>query len=62
MSDYLFKDNPEDPETGPDEESADPAIEQWLMSDYGSMTKPERIEMAESLDRYDVADRIRSEA
>lgn len=56
---FLFKDDPENPESGPDEETADPAIEKWLMEDYGDMTVAERIEMAESLDRYDVAEEIR---
>jgi hypothetical protein len=58
---FLFVDNPEDPEMGPDEKSAEPAIEDWLMNGFGSMTVAERIATAESLDRYDVADKIRAE-
>ena len=60
MGEFLFKDDPDNPESGPDEESAEPALEDWLLEDYGSMTVDERITMAESLDRYDIADRIRA--
>lgn len=60
MGEFLFKDDPDNPESGPDEESAEPALANWLLEDYGSMTVDERITMAESLDRYDIADRIRA--
>lgn len=61
MSEFYFTDDPQNPEQGPDEETAEPALEQWLLEDYGSMTVEERIAMAESLDRYDIADKIRNQ-
>lgn len=60
MSD-LFSEDEMRAEDGPDEETAEPALEQWLLEDYGSMTVEERITMAESLDRYDIADKIRNQ-
>ena len=61
MSDFYFKDDPANPESGPDDESAETALEQWLLEDYGSMTVEERIQAAEALDRYDIAEKIRNQ-
>lgn len=61
MSNFVFTDNPEDPEKGPDEESAEPMLEKWLLEDYGSMTMRERIQTAESLDEYGIAEKIRAQ-
>lgn len=58
---FIFEDDPNNPGIGPDEESAEAALEEWLMENYGSATVDERIAMAESLDRYDVADKIRQQ-
>lgn len=60
MSD-LFDEKAMMAEDGPDDESAEDGLEQWLLEDYGSMTVEERITMAESLDRYDIADKIRNQ-
>lgn len=60
MSD-LFSEEAMMAEDGPDDESAEPALEKWLLEDYGSSTAEERITMAESLDRYDIADKIRNQ-
>lgn len=60
MSD-LFSEEEMLNEAGPDDETAEPALEQWLLEDYGTMTVEERITMAKSLDRYDIAEKIRSQ-
>jgi hypothetical protein len=62
MTEFLFTDDPENPEDGPDDETAEPEIRDWLLHDYGSMTVAEQIQMAESLDRDDIAAEIRATA
>lgn len=57
---FFFEDNPDDPEMTPDEfrPDVDKAITEWLL-DPNAGTVEERIAFAESLDRYDLIDRIR---
>jgi hypothetical protein len=63
MADKYFKDDPDDPEMVPDEFAADVdlAVTEWLL-DPNVGTVDDRIEFAESLDRYDLVDRIRASA